>query len=274
MKCLPTGAFCPAYAPRPTASTSALQAFLLLIAIAFAISPSLHAQATGSFSGTVTDKSGSNVSGASVTATSGATGLVRTGKTDEGGHYVIPLLPAGAYTVRVNSSGFQPAETKDLTLQVDQALELNFTLVPANVTTTVEVSANAVAAETSNASLGQVITSQEVSQLPLNGRDFVQLATLTSGATAETNPNSFFTSAPSSEIAARGPLSLSVGGSRPNSNDWLLDNVDNNELTARRHLHLDVHRRHPRVQGAHLHLLCRVRNPRRPDRARHHQIRL
>jgi hypothetical protein len=96
----------------------------------------------------------------------------------------------------------------------------------------VEVSGNAVAVETAGPSLGQVITSQEVAQLPLNGRDFVQLATLTAGATAETNPNSFFTSAASSEVAARGPFSLSVGGSRPNSTDWLLDGVDNNELTS------------------------------------------
>src|SRR5208282_725861 len=72
-----------------------------------------------------------------------------------------------------------------------------------------------------------------VSQLPLNGRDFVQLATLTSGATAETLPSSFFnSSSAASEVAARGSFSLSVGGSRPNSTDWLLDGVDNNELTA------------------------------------------
>ncbi len=77
-----------------------------------------------------------------------------------------------------------------------------------------------------------MITGQQVSQLPLNGRDFVQLATLTAGATAETNPNSFFTSGSDSEIATRGPLSLSIGGSRPNSTDWLLDGVDNNELTG------------------------------------------
>ncbi len=129
-------------------------------------------------------------------------------------------------------SGFQSAESKDLHLQVDEARELDFSLVPATVVTTVAVSGDAVAVETANPSLGQVITSQEVSQLPLNGRDFVQLATLTAGATAETNPNSFFTSAASSEVAARGSFSLSVGGSRPNSTDWLLDGVDNNELTA------------------------------------------
>jgi carboxypeptidase family protein len=216
-------------------ATSLIRKALLLIAFVtfgWGVLPSIHGQATGSLSGTVVDKSSSNVPGATVTATSGATGLARVGKTDESGHYLIPLLPVGIYTVRVDSSGFQTVEARDLNLQVDEARVLNFTLSPANVTTTVEVAANAVAAETTNPSLGQVITSQEVSQLPLNGRDFVQLATLTAGATAETNPNSFFTSAASSEVAARGPLSLSVGGSRPNSTDWLLDNVDNNELTA------------------------------------------
>src|SRR5580698_308493 len=205
--------------------------FILFVTSAFVL-PSMYGQATGSFSGTVVDKSGSNGPGATVTATAAATGLARTVKTDDAGHYLIPLLPVGGYTVRVESSGFQAVEAKSLNLDVNESRELNFSVVPAKLKTTVEVSANALAAETTNSSLGQVITSQEVSQLPLNGRDFVQLATLTSGATAETNPNSFFTSAPSSEIAARGPLSLSVGGSRPNSNDWLLDNVDNNELTG------------------------------------------
>ena len=233
MNCLIIGATSAVHLGQ-SASSLVRKAFLLLIFIASGsvISPPMYGQGTGSFSGTVVDKSGSNVSGASVTATSAATGLVRAGKTDEAGHYLISLLPVGNYAVRVESSGFQTAEARNLTLQVDEARELNFTLVLANVTTTVEVNATAVAAETSNPSLGQVITSQQVSQLPLNGRNFVQLATLTAGATAETNPNSFFTSAASSEVAARGSFSLSVGGSRPNSTDWLLDNVDNNELTA------------------------------------------
>ncbi|PMV79365.1 hypothetical protein C1X51_32730, partial [Pseudomonas sp. FW306-2-2C-B10A] len=73
---------------------------------------------------------------------------------------------------------------------------------------------------------------QEVVQLPLKGRDFVQLATLTPGTTAETTNGSFFTTSPTSEVAARGPFSLSVGGSRPNATDWLIDGTDNNELTA------------------------------------------
>ncbi|MGA3011868.1 MAG: carboxypeptidase-like regulatory domain-containing protein [Terracidiphilus sp.] len=196
------------------------------------ISPAIHGQATGSFSGNVIDKSGSSIPGATVTVTSPATGLVRTVQTDDAGHYLVPLLPVGIYTVRVDAAKFKGAETKDLRLQVDEAREMDFTLVPAGAVETIAVSAEAVAVETASPSLGQVITSEEVTDLPLNGRDFVQLATLTAGATAETNPNSFFTQGADSEVAARGSFSLSVGGSRPNSTDWLLDGVDNNELTA------------------------------------------
>jgi Carboxypeptidase regulatory-like domain len=206
--------------------------FAVVCVLVLMISPAMHGQATGSFSGNVLDKSGSTVPGAAVIATSQTTGLTRDTKTDGAGHYLLPLLPVGIYTVHVDATGFQSAENKDLHLQIEEARELDFTLLPGTVVTTVAVSGEAVAVESANPSLGQVITSQEVSQLPLNGRDFVQLATLTSGATAETNPNSFFTSAASSEVAARGAFSLSVGGSRPNSTDWLLDGVDNNELTS------------------------------------------
>jgi hypothetical protein len=205
--------------------------FVLVLAFAFA-SGSAFAQASGSFLGTVIDKSGSAVPGATVTVTSQTTGAARTASTDENGHYIINLLPASVYTIRVEFKGFQPVESKDLRLQVNEQRELDFTLSPSSVSSTVEVEANAVAVETATPSLGQVITAQEVAQLPLNGRDFVQLATLTSGAISETNPNSFFTQAASSEVAARGSFSLSVGGSRPNSTDWLLDGADNNELTA------------------------------------------
>jgi hypothetical protein len=206
---------------------------VLACALVLAVSPAIYGQATGSFLGNILDKSGSAVSGAKVTVTSQGTGLTRSENTDNSGHYLIPLLPVGNYTVHVDANGFQSAESKNLNLQVEQARELDFNLVPASVTTSVTVVGDAVVIETANPSLGQVITSQQVSQLPLNGRNFVQLATLTAGATAETNPNSFFNAtAADSEVAARGSFSLSVGGSRPNSTDWLLDGVDNNELTS------------------------------------------
>jgi Carboxypeptidase regulatory-like domain len=193
-------------------------------------SPLLHAQATASFSGTISDKAGAVISGATVTAVSQGTGLSREAKTDDSGHYLIPLLPVAQYTIRVEAQGFQTTEQKDIRLQVDEQRELDFGLAPASVTTAVEVSATEVAVETANPTLGQVITSEQVADLPLNGRNFTQLATLTPGTTTSTNPNSFFTSAASSEAATRGSFSLSSGGSREQETDWLLDGNDNNQL--------------------------------------------
>jgi len=208
---------------------------LLIVACCFMAcfaSPFLYGQANGSFSGTVSDKTGSVISGASVTVTSQATGTSRSASTDDSGHYVIPLLPVADYTLRVDYKGFKTVEQKDVRLQVDEHRELDFTLTPASVTEKVEVNAGAeaVAVQTTDATLGQVITSQQVADLPLNGRNFTQLATLTPGTTSSTSPNSFFTTGASSEAATRGSFSLSSGGSREQETDWLLDGNDNNQL--------------------------------------------
>lgn len=219
----------------PTKGNLMLKRTLLVVifcSLALSITPLLHGQATGSLSGTVSDKAGAVVSGATVRATSRDTGATREAKTDDSGHYLIPLLPVSYYTLHVESQGFQTTEQKDIRLQVDEHREVDFALNPASVATSVEVSATEVAVETSNPSLGQVITSEQVAELPLNGRDFVQLATLTPGTTQETNSGSFFNGGPSSEVSARGTYSLSVGGSRAQSTDWLLDGNDNNELTG------------------------------------------
>ena len=208
------------------------RALLAVVCFSLVVSvcPLLYSQATGSFSGTVSDKAGAVVSGATVKATSQGTGVVREGKTDDSGHYLIPLLPVVFFTIRVDSQGFQATEQKDIRLQVDEHREVDFTLAPASVSSTVEVSATEVAVETANSTLGQVITSEQVADLPLNGRNFVQLATLTPGTTASTSPVSFFNGSASSEASTRGSFSLSVGGSREQSTDWLLDGNDNNQL--------------------------------------------
>ena len=203
---------------------------MCLCSLAGVWSPLLHGQATGSFSGTVSDNAGAVLSGADVKIISQGTGFTREAKTDDSGHYLIPLLPVAFYMIHVDAPGFGAAEQKDVRLQVDEHRELNFTLRPASVNTTVDVNATEVAVETASPSLGQVITAEEVAELPLNGRNFVQLATLTPGTTQSTNPVSFFTSAASSEAATRGAFSLSVGGSREQSTDWLLDGNDNNQL--------------------------------------------
>src|SRR5438477_6112354 len=204
----------------------------IFCSVTFFISPLLYGQANGSFLGTVSDKTGSVISGAAVTVTSQGTGLSRETKTDDTGHYLTPLLPVGNYTIRVNSQGFKTVEQTDIRLQVNEQREVDFTLVPGSVTEAVEVSATEVTVETSTPTLGQGVTAEQVADLPLNGRNFVQLATLTPGTTQESSPNGFFNAGPSSEVSARGTYSLSVGGSRAQSTDWLLDGNDNNELTA------------------------------------------
>ncbi len=189
-------------------------------------------QATGTISGTVSDASGGLIAGTTVTVTAPATGSSRQAVTDNAGYYIVPLLGVATYEVRVEAKGFSTEVTRNVVLQTNEQRELNFRLSPSSVQQTVDVTAAPVAVETANPTLGQVITSRQVAQLPLNGRDFVQLATLTPGTVQETNPQSFFNGGPSSEVSTRGSFSLSVGGSRANSTDWLLDGNDNNELTA------------------------------------------
>ena len=179
---------------------------VIICFFALSLVPLVYGQATGSISGTVTDTTGSAVPGAKVTVTVPATGLTRSSTTNESGEYIVPLLGVANYNVQVELQGFQTAKAEDIRLQVDEHRELDFKLTPATVQTSVEVSATAVAVQTSDATLGQVITTQQVADLPLNGRDFVQLATLTPGTTQETNPNSFFNGGPSSEASARGSL--------------------------------------------------------------------
>jgi len=96
---------------------------LLLVmfgSLVFPVCPLLYGQATGSFSGTVSDKTGSVISGAQVRATSQGTNISRESKTDDSGHYLMALLPIGDYTIRVESQGFGIVEQKDIRLQVDE----------------------------------------------------------------------------------------------------------------------------------------------------------
>src|SRR5437867_8922974 len=126
---------------------------ILFCSVAFFISPLLYGQANGRFSGTVADKTGSVISGATVKVTSQGTGVSREAKTDDTGHYLVPLLPIAFYTIRVESQGFQTAEQKDVRLQIDEHREVDFTLAPASVASTVEVSATEVTVETSTPTL-------------------------------------------------------------------------------------------------------------------------
>lgn len=196
------------------------------------LSDRLYAQETAAFTGVVTDATGAAVPNAKVTVTSERTAAARSGITDGAGRYTIPQLQIGAYTITVDQPSFAQSVRRNVVLEVDQSRQVDFTLSAAGVTQTVQVSAAPIEVNTTSASLGFVVGPQETVDLPLNGRDFVQLAALAPGATSSTNPTTQFTGGPGNETSIRGSYSLSVGGSRENSTDWLLDGVDNNELTA------------------------------------------
>jgi hypothetical protein len=127
---------------------------VVVLGSVFFLCPLLYSQASGVLSGTVADKTGSVIAGAAVKITSQGTGLTREVKTDGSGHYTAPFLPVAFYTIRVESQGFQTTEQKDIRLQVDEQREIDFSLNPASVSQSVEVSATEVAVETTNPTLG------------------------------------------------------------------------------------------------------------------------
>jgi carboxypeptidase family protein len=205
----------------------------LVVAMACTATATASAQSVGTISGTVTDASGGAVPGVTVTARNQGTGAVREVVSDEAGRYVLPLLPIGTYTITAAVIGFQTAEKADVTLTVQQSLTIDFSMQISTLTTEVTVTsqANEVSLQRTDASLGQLINEQQVAELPLNGRNFVQLALLGTG-TVTGRAGSFLAQGPTSEVSYRGSMSVSAQGMRENANDWLYDGVDNNELTA------------------------------------------
>src|SRR5947207_61469 len=133
---------------------------------------------TAKIVGTVTDPSLAAIVSASVTVTSVQTNQARTTKTNEAGNYEFSFLPIGVYTLSVEASGFQKAEVSQFQLSVDQVARINVQLNVGAVTEKVSVEASTVTLQTEDVSVGTVIDSQKVVELPLNGRSFVQLALL------------------------------------------------------------------------------------------------
>ena len=138
---------------------------------------------SGTILGSVTDQSGAAIPGAKVLITNQGTNILQAVTTDSSGRYEALLLPVGTYTVTVSAAGLKESVLRNVILETQQSRELNFALVPGTVQQTVTVDETAVQVERTDPTLGQVIHSQQVSELPLNGRDFVQLATLAPGVT-------------------------------------------------------------------------------------------
>ena len=201
------------------ASLTLAVAVLLL----FLTSLPAHAQVdTGAVLGTVTDTSGAEVRGATVTITNEGTSATLSTATGNDGGYKFTPLPIGQYTVTVTFQGFSTVTQKHVTVNVGAEVVVNVSLKPGAVNETIEVASTTPVLETQDASVGQVVDSRNVDNLPLNGRNFTFLAQLAAGVNtpqADTRGN-----------AASG--AFSANGLRPAQNNYLLDGIDNNSDTV------------------------------------------
>ncbi len=200
-----------------------------LIALAAVSLTAVHAQNFATATGSVTDKTGASAAATKVTATNLDTQVARETMTDDGGSYTLPLLPPGRYKFSAQKTGFRQVVQDNITLEVNQTARLDFQLEVGQVTETIEVKASGPLLDSDNSAIGQVIEQKAVAELPLNGRNFVQLATLGPGVTgvgfgakgtimSGTRPDDL---RPGSEIFAN--------GNREGSNNFLYDGIDNNE---------------------------------------------
>lgn len=190
---------------------------------------------TGEINGTVTDSTGAAVAGATVTISNPATGFNRIIRTNEGGVYSAPALQPGAYTIKVEREGFQSQSRAGVELQVGSAPSLNFSLAVGNVAEVIEVTGGAPVLETESTSVGTVIENKRIVELPLNGRNYLQLASLIPGAT---------TNGPASSQGqqrmggARNQFALNVAGQRVHFNHYSLDGMENTDPNFNTYLFL------------------------------------
>jgi hypothetical protein len=176
----------------------------------------------GAILGTVSDASGGSVRGATVTLTNEGTNASLSTTTNADGTYKFSPVRIGTYKITATLQGFQTVTQKGVTVNVGQDVVVDFSLKPGSVSETVEVQSSIPVLETQDASVGQVIDSRSVDNLPLNGRNFTFLAQLAAGVNtpqADTRGN-----------AASG--AFSANGLRPAQNNYLLDGIDNNSDTV------------------------------------------
>src|SRR5690242_5284247 len=172
---------------------------------------------TGKITGIVTDATGASVSGADVEARNTATGIITKTVTNESGDYTFPVLSPGEYTVEAKKGGFETVNRSGIQLAVSQVARIDFRLKVGSTQEVVEVKATLPLLDNATASLGQVIDTRAVSDLPLNGRNFLQLAKLSTGV-LETKQGD----------RTKDGGGFVANGVRAQLNNFLLDGVDNN----------------------------------------------
>jgi len=176
---------------------------------------------TGTITGTVTDATGAILPDAKVTVTNTATNVPYRTTTTSAGDYTIPNLLPGTYTVAAEVKGFQKSLTTPFTLAVDQTVRVNLSMKPGAVTDTVEVTAQAVELDTDNAALSQLVSQQQVEELPLNGRNFMQLLLVGAGAVTVGGEQGTMRQGEGDAV--------SVNGGRPEGNNYTLDGLVNTD---------------------------------------------
>ncbi len=198
-----------------------------LFCLALVLFTPLYGQTLGQIGGEVKDASGAIVPSATVTATNVATNVERTAKSNEAGIYTFPSLVPGMYSVKVEASGFRPVTKTNIELQVQGNMRVDFTLEVGQVAESVEVSATAALMSTENATVGTVIENRRIVDLPLNGRNFLQLVAL--------SPNVTYGFGTPGQVSGRqggdrGNQNISLMGMRGTWNRYTLDGIENTDV--------------------------------------------
>jgi Carboxypeptidase regulatory-like domain/TonB-dependent Receptor Plug Domain len=188
---------------------------ILLLMAAFA-TPML-AQSAGRISGSVVDPSGSVISKATITCTNSQTGLTRKTETNQDGIFAMPNLPIGTYTVAAEAPGFQTQQRQNVSLLTGQNLDLTFSLPIGSASQRIDVTEGAPLVQTDSSSVQTSVNQRQMQDLPLNGRNALQLTTLTPG-TVLTNVGT--------ESGQQDNTGLSVNGLRATQNNFQLDGTN------------------------------------------------
>src|SRR5664279_5514314 len=201
---------------------------LLTLCIVSLLAVPLMAQKTsGTIRGVVTDPSGAVLANVPVDITNSETGQTRTVNTNTQGEYVAPEIAVGTYTVTVKAPNFKESVSKNVDLHTSSTQVLNIQLQVGSTSEQVTVAASEVQVQTDNAALGEVVTGEQVRELPLNGRSFVQLTQLEPGVSAANN----FSANNKGLLAG---VDFSVNGNATTNNLFLVDGANNNDVGSNR----------------------------------------
>jgi hypothetical protein len=212
-----------------------LQALLLLLSIGLLVGVHAQSSTTGNITGTVRDPQGAAVPKAEITLTEDKTGASRTVTTNDDGFYNVPSLPAGVYTVTTSPSGFKKTVLTNVDLHVNENKTLNIDLQVGQVTETVTITSEAAPVEVRSGEVSSLISEKQVTELPLNGRNYAQLALMVPGVSPVTQAGA------GGAFATRGTgldsgVDMSVNGNQSNTNLWTVDGVNNMDVGSNRTL--------------------------------------